>query len=1082
MVVAVLGVMKSGAAYVPLDPGYPPRRLGLVLQDAACPLVLTLERCLDVLPDGPWETVCLDGEGSPLAEDDGDDVAPTPPGPDDVAYVVHTSGSTGRPKGVMTTHRGVVNYVRQLVEAHGIGPSDRALQVASLSFDASVRELLAPLAVGGTVVLVPHSMAGDPDLLVSEVRRRQVTCLLAVVPTMLDALTAAALERGAGCPGVRLVLVSGEPLGWSQVARAQEVFGIPARVVNLYGPTECTMTSTCWAAPAARGREGMLQAGLPIANVRVRVLDGDLRPVPFGVAGEVFIGGPGLARGYLGRPGPTAAAFVPDPFGAPGERLYRTGDRGRLLPDGLRLLGRIDEQVKVRGVRVEPGEIEAAAVAHPLVRQAAVRALEDGSGGRRLAVYVTLQAGARLPERELLVHLRELLPEHMVPGVALVLPAFPVLPNGKVDRRALPEPGPPAVGPDASGRLLAPEEEIVAGIFAGVLGRDHVGPDDDFFELGGHSLLAIQVISRVRAALGAGLGVRSVFERPTVAGLVGLVRAARSDPGQEPPPLRPVPRGGELPLSFAQERLWFLAQLVPDSPDYNLAVALRLRGDLNIPVLGDALSEVVRRHEVLRTRFPSAGGRPRAVVAGPGPVPLPVIDLAAGAGEQDVELLAGEEAMLPFDLEHGPLLRAALLRVGGRAHVLLLTVHHAVSDVWSRTVLLRELAAHYRAFAAGRPSPLPELPLQYADYAAWQRQWLRGEALEERLGYWRERLAGLEPLELPADRPRPAVETHRGAQRRVELDAQLTGGLRGLSRRQGVTLFMTLLAGFQALLARYSGQQDVAVGTPVANRDRVELEGLIGFFVDTLVLRTDLGGDPSFRELLERVREVTLGAHSHHEVPFEKLVDELRPVRDPSRNPLFQVMLALQNVPREEPELPGLDLDVLPVSRPASKFDLSLSLWEQGEGLAGVLTYSTDLFEAATVDRLVGHLRLVLEAMVADPDTRVWELPLLDDTERRQLEEWHRSKRPAFRMTSRCMSSTDGCARCRWASLVSFTSAAPPWARDGSASRRRPPSVSCPTPSDGQVPGWRPRVTSCAGGRTEPWIPSSVTSGGSPRT
>jgi acyl carrier protein len=719
--------------------------------------------------------------------------------------------------------------------------------------------------------------------------------------------------------------------------------------------------------------------------------------------------------------------------GEAGGRLYRTGDLARYLPDGtVQFLGRADEQVKIRGFRVEPGEIEAVINRHPAVAGCAVVARIDPSGHPRLIAYLVPRPERRSPSgpvvgdgaRELGPHgrasfspgelrrfLQDWLPYYMVPSLFVPVERLPLTPNGKVDRAALP-------APDWSQRAsddtyVAPRthlERELALIWGQVLGIEQVGVHDNFFELGGHSLLATQLISRVRKVFQVEMPLRNIFESPTVATLAEQIESARRTPGRDgasaavlskAPPLVPARRDGELPLSFAQQRLWFLDQLEPASPFYNIPESVRLNGPLDVGMLERALNEIVRRHESLRTTFLNVDGRPVQVIAPYLPVPLPVEDLQhlpKVDQEAEVYRLAQEEAQRPFNLSQGPLLRARLLRLEQTEHVMLLTTHHIISDNWSSTILVREMAVLYDAFAHGRSSPLPELTLQYADYAARQRNWLQGEVLQMQLDYWKEQLAGVPPLlELPTDRPRPPVQSFHGAYRTFTLSKEVSDGLRALSQREGVTLFMTLLAGFQTLLSRYSGQEDICVGSPIANRTQAELEGIVGFFVNTLVLRTDLFGDPTFRELLQRVREVALGAYGHQDLPFEMIVEAVQPERSLSRSPLFQVMFVLQssihNLPPVRVQVMS-DLTLSPVEAHSgtSKFDLTLFMIEAGEQLSGALEYNTDLFDDVTADRLLEHFSVLLAGIVADPNQRISALPLLTEAERHYLlVEWNQT-------------------------------------------------------------------------------------------
>ncbi|HEX7240433.1 MAG TPA: condensation domain-containing protein, partial [Longimicrobiaceae bacterium] len=711
-----------------------------------------------------------------------------------------------------------------------------------------------------------------------------------------------------------------------------------------------------------------------------------------------YVGGAQVGRGYLGRADLSADRFVPDAFsGEAGVRLYRTGDRVRWLAGGeLEYLGRIDDQVKVRGFRVEPGEVEAALRGHAWVRDAVVLAREDASGERRLVAYV-VSAGDEGSGAELRTHLARRLPEYMVPSSVVMLEALPLTANGKLDRRALPAPEARA-GEGAYVAPRTPVEEVLAGIWGEVLRIERVGVGENFFDLGGHSLLATRVVARAQAALGTEIPLRALFEMPTVAGLAGWVEAAlREGAGVQVPPIVRVPRDGTpLPLSFAQARLWFIDQLDPGSTTYNMPYPLRLRGALDVRALAAALTEMVRRHETLRTVFQAAGGEPVQIVLPAAPVPLPTVDLRAlspEAREVGTRRLAEEDAARPFDLTRGPLLRAALLRVSEGEDALLVNMHHIVSDGWSIAIFFGELSALYSAFAAGAPSPLAELPVQYADFAVWQRAWLSGGTLEEQVGFWREQLRGAPPLlEIPTDRPRVPGQRARWGGHPFTVSPEVAQGLRALSRREGTTLFMTVLAGWQALLGRYAGQEDVVVGTPIAGRTRAEVGGLVGFFVNMLALRGELGGDPTWAELLRRTRAAALGAYAHQDVPFERLVDELASERSLTHAPLFQVIFALDRAEDGSLRIGGLEVEPLGAGGAVAKFDLELGLVDYGGALAGGLTYAAALFEPATAARMAERLERVLEAMAGGPDARVSEVPLLSAAERAQVvEEWSRS-------------------------------------------------------------------------------------------
>jgi amino acid adenylation domain-containing protein/thioester reductase-like protein len=736
---------------------------------------------------------------------------------------------------------------------------------------------------------------------------------------------------------------------------------------------------------------------LPIANISIYVLDKQLNPVPIGIPGELHIGGVGVGRGYYNRPELTAEKFIPDPFSRePGARLYKTGDLVRYLPGGIiEYLGRNDAQIKMRGFRIELGEIETVLDRHPGVRECAVLAREDVPGDKRLVAYVVVEQEWSLSSEDLQHFIKGTLPDYMMPAAFVFLDALPLSPNGKLDRHMLPAPDP--TRPLQEVPFVAPRdliEEMLTDIWSDVLGVERVGIHDDFFALGGHSLLATQVISRIRNTFGVALPLLALFEAPTVAGLVRHIKASQQGEHElSMPPLLPASRSENLPLSFTQQRLWFFDQLEPSNPVYNISGAVRLRGSLHRKAVEQSIHEVVRRHEILRTTFVTVDGRPLQVIAPALTVPLPVVDLQVLSGEkQDAEVLRliTGEMQRPFDLSRGPLLRVNLLKLAEEEYILMLSVHHIVSDGWSTSVFVRELTALYAAFVNGVSSPLPELPVQYADYALWQREWLQGEVLEAQLAYWKQQLEDLPALQLPTDYPRPVVQTFHGANQQIVLPRSLTAALRALSRREGVTLFMTLLAAYQTLLFRYTDQAKFAVGIPIAGRTESKLEGLIGCFINTLALRSDLSGNPTFRELLGRVREVALGAYAHQDLPFEKLVEDLQSDRDLSRSPLFQVMFALQNVPRGQVDLPGLTLTHLRVDSEPALFDLDMTLWESEDEIVGVLNYNTDLFHEDTIKRIRNHFQRLLEDVVEDAGQHLLDLSLLTEPEREQiLVEWN---------------------------------------------------------------------------------------------
>jgi amino acid adenylation domain-containing protein len=961
---ALLAVLKAGGCYVPLAADYPAERLRYVLEDSGAELVLTDGALAARLPERRPATLILDErsfEGEPFAG-----VAAEP---DRLAYVIYTSGSTGRPKGVMVTHRGVLNLIGHLLREPGLHADDASLCLASISFDLSVSEYFPPLVRGATVVIAGDGAVRDPARVGEAIRAGSVSAVHGT-PSVLEAV----LEELPA--GLRWVLSGGEPLSPGLARRLSEAAD---ELWNFYGPTETTVWSCRARVPDGTSAPPI---GRPMANTRAYVLDDAMQLMPVGVPGELYLGGAGVARGYWGRPGLTAERFVPDPFGPPGGRLYRTGDVVRWRADGeLEYVGRSDQQVKVRGMRIELGEVEAALSEHPAVRRAVVALRDDAPGGRGLVAYLDW-AGEPGDVGELRGHLRDRLPAPMIPSAFVVVGEFPMAPGGKLDRAALPAPDGAGHGAGYVAARSAVEREL-CGIWERLLGRERVGVHDDFFELGGHSLLTVRLAAGIRDVLGVQLPVRRCYETPTVAGQALLVEelAAGAEPAT-PIPRRPAD-GSPAQLSFAQQRLWFIDGLDPGNPVYNVAWAERLEGSLEPRALSAAFDDLVDRHAALRTVFSSRDGEP---FQAPGERRARLVIEEVGS-EEEAGRIARAEARHRFDLAAGPLVRACLLRLGERDHRLLLTLHHAIADRWSVSLLLRDLLALYEARLEGRTAALPALPVSYADFAEWQR----AAPLDDReLAYWRARLARLpDTLDLPADRPRPAVPSYEGRRLTFAIDGELTTGLRELARREDATLFMVLLAGLQALLARYTGETDIPVGTPISRRSHAELEDVVGIFLNTLVLRGDVGGDPTFAELVRRTRETALEAYAHAEVPFEVLVDELVEDRRLARNPLFQVMLALQNVPAAPAETAGVRLETLDVDPGVSQFDLQLFVEDYEDRLICVLHYSTDLFDHERIERLVEHFLVLLGGAVRDPASPVLGLPVLGAGEGERLARWN---------------------------------------------------------------------------------------------
>jgi amino acid adenylation domain-containing protein len=994
-VVGLLGILQAGGAYVPLDPEHPPARLAWVVDSSGMRIALAQESLRAKLTAAAGASPVL----PVLSLTESARAAAVPAGPVEgafatlpanLAYLIYTSGSTGRPNGVLVPHRGAAELIATARRHFAVGPSSRVAQLCPFTFDASVLEIFLALGSGATLV-VARNEERLGEALGSLLVRQEVT-MLSTLPPLLETLSPDGLV-------LRAVTLGGDRCPASLAER----WSSRVALYNCYGPTETSIFSVY--DRCREGEKGEPAIGRPVAGTDIYLLDHDLQPVPSGSAGELLIGGAGLARGYAGQAERTAERFVPHPSSpVPGERLYRTGDLARFRPDGrLSFLGRIDTQVKVRGVRIEPGEIEAVLAGHGEVRQAVVVAREDLPGGRGLVGFVVAREGSVPAVSSLRHHLLAHLPAAMVPARLVVLAQLPTTVHGKVDRRALAgwrldeaqEPTPSRATPPRT-----PTEELLASLFADLLGRERIGVEESFFELGGHSLLATRLVSRVREAFKVDLPLRDLFEAPTVVKLADRIeRASSSAEGRFLPPIAPVPRVGDLPLSFAQQRLWVLDQLEPGSTAYHMPLAVRLTGELDPLALHRSLGEILRRHEALRTCFEVAGGSPRQVIS-PFVLPaLPRVDLTAlgalseGPRETELRRLSHAEARRLFDLRQGPLFRATLVALTGSEHALLATLHHIVSDGWSIGVLLSELTALYSALRDGRPALLPALPIQYADFARWQREWLSGAMLGEQIGYWRERLAGAPlVLDLPTDRPRPAIQSYRGATLETSFPEGVAVALGRLARRHGATLFMVLLAAFETLLYRVTGQDCLLVGSTIANRNHREIENLIGFFVNTLVMRADLSGEMAWGELLAQTRESALKAYAHQDLPFEKLVEELATVRDPSRPAIVQVVMQLQNLSLPHLALPGLAISPMAIEAQTAKFDLGLSLAETAGGLRGLWEYNTDLFDAATIERLVGRFHRLLghvASLVAHPEARIAELPLLAAEERHQLlDDW----------------------------------------------------------------------------------------------
>jgi amino acid adenylation domain-containing protein len=1000
MIVTLVGVLKAGAAYLPLDPEYPTERLAFIVENAKPVCVLTMSGIVPHLP--AWERLVILDEKemqevlARSARNPGERDRTGTMTTNNAAYVIYTSGSTGTPKGVVVTHANVVRLFDAAKERFKFESEDVWTLFHSYAFDFSVWEIWGALLHGGRLVVVSNSVNRSPEEFLDLLEREKVTVLNQTPSAFYQLLQAAqAGSAGDGKLKLRYVIFGGEALQLQQLDEWYEHEGDTAQLINMYGITETTVHVTFMGLnqEIARQESGSV-IGRGLADLPLYVLDGHLGPVPIGVPGELYVAGAGLARGYLHRPELTAERFVANPYGTAGTRMYRTGDRVRWREDGnLEFLGRVDHQVKIRGYRIELGEIEAALRSQEGVAQAVVVAREDQACEKRLIGYVVAQGEQEIDSASLRKKLGQRLPDYMVPAVMMVLEAFPLTANGKVDRKALPEPEYEA--PAEYRGPQTPQEEILCNLFAEVLRVERVGLDDDFFEMGGHSLLAASLVGRIHKILGVGIAIDALFESPTVGQLSGRLQEGTSTQ----PALTRKARPERLPLSYAQQRLWFLDQLREGvSTDYNVPVALRLHGELDLQALARTINTIVERHESLRTHFAEVDGEPVQVIETEVRIPILVEDLSElreALQQEGVRQALAQEAREPFDLSRGPVLRVKLLKLGEREHILLRTMHHIVSDGWSQGIFNREFMILYEAYREQRENPLKPLAVQYADFAIWQREWLEGGSLEQGLEYWKEQLAGIpERLVLPTDRPRPEVQTVAGEICRVSVSAEVTGALKQQSQENQATLFMTLLTGFVVLLSRYSGQDDIVVGSPIANRREPQLEEMIGFFVNWLVMRIRPRGEMSVRELLREVRKTALQAYSHQDIPFERLVQELSPERTLKQTPLFQVSFALQNAPWEPQQLTGLEVEQIKRDVVTAFFDLEVHVRENGEELILNWVYNLDLFERRRVEQMAQHYRRVLEVMAGDLNIRLSEIDMMAAEERhRILESWNQTPR-----------------------------------------------------------------------------------------
>lgn len=993
IIVGLIGILKAGGAYVPLDPEYPEDRLAYMLEDAKVPVLLTERALLDSLPAHDSKVVCLDSERRTIGEEKKTNVSGDVTF-DNLAYVIYTSGSTGKPKGVMIRHRGLPNLSRAQIRLFGVEQTSRVLQFASLSFDASISEIAMALCSGAALCLASREDLSPGENLKETLNRHAVTHVT-LPPTALTLMSSEDMTE------LTTIIVAGEPCP-SELAAA---WSKNRTFINAYGPTESTV---CASGMRYDGEEGALNIGKPIDNTQLFILDRLLQPVPIGVPGELHIGGAGLARGYLNRPDLTKEKFIPNPFSKEqGSRIYKTGDLCRYLPDGnIEFLGRMDHQVKIRGFRIELGEIEAALREHTQVKEAVVIAREDQPGNKQLTAYLAPEEKEKTPEQsELRGFLKAKLPDYMIPSPFVTLEALPLTPNGKIDRKALPAPDRDLMREHAFAAPGNEMEEIISSIWKEVLNLEKVSVHDDFFVMGGHSLLAIVVVSRIQKKFSVRIPIKSIFDFPTISEFGEYMDQTISSAEPEAyDSIRRVDRTGPLDLSFAQQRLWFLDKFEGGNfSTYNIPISFRVTGRIDISAINSAMNEIIRRHEVFRTVFQDPLETPdNENHREPSPVQiilpelmldLKIVDISElpeKERERKAGQIASEEGLKPFDLSKGPLIRASIVRLETKEHLLLITMHHIVFDGWSAGVFFKEFEQLYEAFSAGKPSPLSDFHIQYADFAHWQRENLSGENLKNLLNYWKKQLSGV-PLstELPTDRPRPPVQTFNGDFINFDLEPDLAGRLNELSQKSGVTLFMTLFSAFAALLSRYSGKEDIVIGSPAANRNHVQTEHLIGFFVNTLALRADLGGDPAFSALLDQIKKTTLSAYEHQDLPFERLVvaDELNIERSMSHSPLFQVMFDLHNASDMSGgfDVGGVKFKAFEIDYNVAKFDLTLSMLAGGDIIEGKFQYNTDLFDRATIKRTVGHFKTLLADIVVNPEKNISELSILPQSEKHRL-------------------------------------------------------------------------------------------------
>ena len=999
MIVAILGVLKAGGAYVPLDPSYPVDRLNFMVSDAHISILLTQSNLLSVIPSFEGTVICLDQEFSSYVPGDHPDF-PCRAQSDNLAYVIYTSGTTGLPKGVMIEHHSLINLVSSQTITYELTSEDRVLQFISISFDAAGEEIFPALSTGAAIVLYPEDHDISAQKIVGVCEQNKVSVIHLPVALWHLIVQEIATEQISIPEYLRLTIVGGESPSNELLHKWKEFLGFRNNVklgkfINSYGPTETTITSLAYIIDLDKEflDYKMIPIGRPIGNTKVYILDHEFHPLPVYVPGELFIGGSGIARGYINQPELSSQRFIPNPF-INGMRLYRSGDIAKYLPDGnIEFIGRIDTQVKIRGYRVEIGEIETTLQSHLNILNAIVIP-KNTQFGIQLNAFIVLKDLEIMDFLEIKAFLTLTLPDYMIPANFYFLKEFPRTPAGKIDRRKLSELNTNFNFSRKPEEFFNPVEEVLGNIWKDILDISLIGLDDNFFDLGGHSLSATQLISRIREAFLVEISLRDFFETPTIRDLARLIETAKNEVNNQLiPPLFVEQQKDIIPLSFAQQRLWFLDQLSPGNLFYNIPVALRFIGNLDLDALKWSINKLIQRHEILRTVFKNENGIPVQVILDTQDVDYSFHDLYTNdsqARDQQALSIIQEGIKQPFDLNKGPLFRIFVIRINVLEHMCLFMMHHIVTDGWSMMIMVKELAHFYKVYISDPNSTanyqLDHLSIQYSDYAIWQKKWLSNEILNNQLAYWKEQLSDIPRIiNLPLDRPRPAIQSSKGATFSFTFPEKLLAPLQKLIRESGVTNYMVLLTAFQVLLHRYTGQDDILVGTPIANRNRKEIESLIGFFVNTLVIRTRFADQITFRELLKQVRTNTIDAYTYQDLPFELLVETLQPERDLSHTPIFQVAFSLQNYEINSLSLPGLEIIPIELDNGTAKYDLTLVMSDSSKGLSGSFEYNTDLFNQSTIIRIVNHLQILVESIITDPDQKISLLPILTQDERQQI-------------------------------------------------------------------------------------------------